>query len=118
MAKKTALFCLLSALLCSPLQSKAHEHEETGEALYLKYCAPCHGTDGSGNGKEGIRLSPPPADLRLAMGEQIISDEYLMWTIREGGQNIHTDMPSFEESSALTQREAYKIIRYLWDAFK
>ncbi|MDV7341321.1 cytochrome c [Terasakiella sp. A23] len=91
---------------------------EEGKELYLTHCANCHGTDGSGNGTAGQNLTPPPADLTEALKKKIISDEYLLWTIKEGGRNVHTQMPSFEESGEIDQNDAKAIINYLWSAFK
>ncbi len=35
----------------------------TGEALYQKYCAVCHGVEATGNGPMVTALTLPPADL-------------------------------------------------------
>lgn len=37
----------------------------TGQALYLRYCASCHGESGDGNGPVAASLRRPPSDLRL-----------------------------------------------------
>ncbi len=37
----------------------------TGQALYLQYCASCHGESGDGNGSLAASLRRPPSDLRL-----------------------------------------------------
>jgi mono/diheme cytochrome c family protein len=42
----------------------------SGEVLYLRYCASCHGLDGRGGGPVAPALQPPPPDLtRLTSGE-------------------------------------------------
>jgi mono/diheme cytochrome c family protein len=41
-----------------------------GRALYLRYCASCHGLMGEGDGPIARALSTPPANLRL------LSDRY------------------------------------------
>lgn len=97
---------------------QAAQNIEKGKSLFIKHCAACHGLDGSGNGEAGAHLTPPPADLREALKNSIISDEYLMWTIREGGQNVHTEMPAFETEGTLDAEDAKEIISYLWQAFK
>ena len=38
---------------------------EYGRALYLSYCATCHGTDGHGAGPAAAALKTKPADLTL-----------------------------------------------------
>jgi len=41
--------------------------EATGERLYRRYCASCHGESGRGDGPLAASLAPPPSDLtRLA----------------------------------------------------
>lgn len=34
-----------------------------GKQMYSSYCAPCHGTNGQGNGPAASALKPPPSDL-------------------------------------------------------
>jgi mono/diheme cytochrome c family protein len=34
-----------------------------GKQMYNSYCAPCHGTDGRGNGPAAVALKNPPTDL-------------------------------------------------------
>lgn len=35
----------------------------SGEKTFLKYCASCHGVDGTGDGPVATALRPPPTDL-------------------------------------------------------
>ena len=35
----------------------------SGEKTFVKYCASCHGADGTGNGPVASALKPPPTDL-------------------------------------------------------
>ncbi len=109
----------LAAFLTFTSTAFAHGHlAEKGEQLYVQFCAECHGIEGDGNGPSAQNMSPPPANLLQAMQGKIISDEYLMWTIREGGENIHTDMPSFEKRDNISEDDAKAIVHYLWHAFK
>lgn len=39
------------------------ERAPTGQALFLRHCASCHGTDGAGRGPLAELLRVPPADL-------------------------------------------------------
>lgn len=110
---------LLLGCLVLPLSAHAHGTlAEKGEKLYEEHCADCHGIDGDGEGPAAAQLSPPPANLLESMQGKIISDEYLMWTIREGGRNVHTDMPAFEQRGTISESDAQAIVRYLWHAFK
>ena len=38
---------------------------DQGRALYLRYCASCHGANGEGNGPVAPALTTPPTNLRL-----------------------------------------------------
>jgi mono/diheme cytochrome c family protein len=35
----------------------------SGKEMYTQYCAPCHGTDGKGNGPAAPAMKVPPTDL-------------------------------------------------------
>jgi mono/diheme cytochrome c family protein len=35
----------------------------SGQATFVRYCASCHGVDGTGNGPVAAVLKPPPTDL-------------------------------------------------------
>ena len=37
----------------------------SGKQMYAKYCAPCHGVDGKGQGPVAPALKTPPPDLTL-----------------------------------------------------
>ncbi len=37
----------------------------SGRQMYTSYCAPCHGTDGRGNGPVAPALKVPPTDLTV-----------------------------------------------------
>lgn len=96
--------------LSNPLSHNARVVSE-GEALYRANCAACHGDTGEGNGPAAAGMSPPPANLQWPMNRPTASDNYLMWTISEGGDGLGTAMPSFK--NALSENERWKIIRYL-----
>jgi len=42
-------------------------------------------------------------------------DEYLLWTISEGGERFGTDMPAFEDK--LGEEDIWKIIAYMRAGF-
>ncbi len=120
MVKLAGVLGLVISGLCLSAVVQAEETVslEKGQELYLAHCADCHGIQGKGNGPAAQKLDPPPADLHEALQQRIVSDEYLLWTIKEGGRNLHTDMPSFEETESLDEEKAKAIVRYLWHAFK
>ncbi len=71
-----------------------------GRKIYAERCASCHGPDGLGNGEAGNALSPSPALLAYMIRRPIAVDEYLLWTISEGGAQFGTKMPAFKDTLA------------------
>ena len=86
-----------------------------GSKLYVQNCAGCHGTNGMGNGDMGKALSPSPALLAYMITRPIAVDEYLLWSISEGGQQFGSAMPAFKEK--LSRDEIWKIISYMRAGF-
>jgi mono/diheme cytochrome c family protein len=56
----------LAESLKSPLSGKDSETLNLGRALYITYCAQCHGKHYDGNGTVGQSFFPLPTDLRSA----------------------------------------------------
>jgi len=56
-----ALAVLAGLLLVGAQRSDAAP--PAGETLYRRYCAPCHGITGRGDGPAASALCPPPSDL-------------------------------------------------------
>jgi mono/diheme cytochrome c family protein len=57
----------VAGLVVAPRTSRAGESEDADRALFIKYCAACHGEDGKGGGVVGPTLANRPPDLtRLA----------------------------------------------------
>jgi mono/diheme cytochrome c family protein len=57
----------VAGLVVAPRTSRAGESEDADRALFIKYCAACHGEDGKGGGVVGPALANRPPDLtRLA----------------------------------------------------
>jgi mono/diheme cytochrome c family protein len=86
-----------------------------GAKLYAQNCAACHGPNGMGNGDMGKALSPSPALLAYMIRRPIAVDEYLLWTISEGGKQFATDMPAFKDK--LSREEIWKIGAYMRAGF-
>ncbi len=55
-------FCCVAMFLMSGCSEPA-ETPPTGEILYLRHCASCHGLGGGGDGPVAASLSRSPADL-------------------------------------------------------
>jgi mono/diheme cytochrome c family protein len=86
-----------------------------GGPLYLAKCSKCHGDTGLGNGELAYSLNPSPALLAYLVQQPIAIDQYLLWTISEGGQQFGTAMPSFK--TELTQDQIWQIVAYLRAGF-
>lgn len=84
---------------------------DAGGRLYELHCASCHGSKGSGDGEAGRDLTPPPAFLAYLIRRPEAVDEYLLWTISEGGTQFGSEMPTFKET--LTDQEIWQIITYM-----
>ena len=83
--------------------------------LYGENCASCHGPTGQGDGEAGRALNPSPALLSHMIRMPMAVDEYLLWTISEGGEPFGTDMPAFKD--ALTPEEIWKVIAFMRAGF-
>ena len=86
-----------------------------GRTLYSNNCASGHGAQGLGDGQAGRSLEPSPALLRRFVQMPMSGDEYLLWTISEGGERFGTDMPAFEDK--LGEEDIWKIIAYMRAGF-
>lgn len=86
-----------------------------GRMLYQKNCASCHGKAGMGDGEAGRSLSPSPALLAYMIQMPMAVDEYMLWSISDGGEALGTGMPAFKD--ALTKDEIWKIVIYIRSGF-
>ena len=67
------------------------------------------------DGDAGLDLVPSPALLARLMDVQGTVDEYLLWTISEGGAPFGTAMPAFK--NRLTEDQIWQIVAYLRAGF-
>jgi mono/diheme cytochrome c family protein len=86
-----------------------------GADLYDLRCAICHGPMGLGNGTAWRKLSQRPADLAGSVSNSNVKDDFLLWTLAEGGGRFGSDMPPFKHD--LTESEIWAIIGYMRAAF-
>lgn len=86
-----------------------------GGTIYVQHCAACHGKSGMGDGEAGKSLAPSPALLAWMIQRPLAVDEYLMWTISEGGAEFKTSMPAFK--GTLTRDQIWKVIAYMRAGF-
>ena len=64
LAIATVAGAIAGAMLFSASAAQAQE-DISGEAVYQRYCAVCHGADGKGNGPMAAVLKPTAPDLTL-----------------------------------------------------
>lgn len=62
-AKRVAVLTFAASLMLASCRSAPEP--PTGQALYRRYCASCHGESGDGNGSLAASLRRSPSDLRL-----------------------------------------------------
>jgi mono/diheme cytochrome c family protein len=86
-----------------------------GLALYQANCASCHGATGMGDGEVAKSLSPSPALLAHMIQMPMSVDEYMLWSISDGGAAFETAMPAFK--GVLTKDEIGKIVIYMRAGF-
>jgi mono/diheme cytochrome c family protein len=86
-----------------------------GRKIFAERCASCHGADGLGNGKAGNALSPSPALLAYMIRRPIAVDEYLLWTISEGGAQFETEMPAFK--GTLGEDDIWRVVAFMRAGF-
>jgi mono/diheme cytochrome c family protein len=86
-----------------------------GRAVYAENCATCHGKDGMGDGDGAKALSPSPALLAFMIRRPITVDEYLLWSISDGGKAFDTDMPAFKDK--LSREAIWNVVAYMRAGF-
>jgi len=84
-----------------------------GQTLFQHYCAPCHGTEGQGDGFNAYSLDPKPRDLTDAAFKAARSEEDLAGVIRIGGgaAGLSTSMPPWGRT--LNARQIRNVVAYV-----
>ena len=86
-----------------------------GAVLYATHCVACHGQKGRGGGDAGLTLKPSPALKTYISRRPWAADEYLLWSVAEGGVPFGSTMPAFREQ--LTRQQMWQIIAYMRAGF-
>ena len=87
-----------------------------GADLYNARCASCHGLLGFGNGTAGSALRPRPADLAWSLSDPRVKDDFLLWTIADGGAQFGSNMPAYKDD--LKEHQMWEIVTYMRAAFE
>jgi mono/diheme cytochrome c family protein len=101
------------ASMKQPLPASA-DNLAKGKDLFTANCAPCHGTNGTGNGPAAASLNPHPADFATPIHAKL-PDGYWFWRLSVGGtvspfKDVGSAMPPWEGS--LTPQQRWLIILY------
>ncbi len=91
------------------------ENLAAGEKIWKEQCVACHGESGRGDGPAGKALNPPAADLAFIITRPIAQDDFLFWTISEGGLQFGTAMPAYK--NILSEKQRWQVILYLRKKF-
>ncbi|MFB0537691.1 MAG: c-type cytochrome, partial [Anaerolineae bacterium] len=86
------------------------ERVATGEALYAKNCAACHGETGGGDGPGGRYMEERPTDFTNAMTMAGGSSEIYYAKTQRGGMG--TGMPYW--GTIFSEEETWGVVDYLW----
>lgn len=100
-------------LSVSLLVQEPTRREIIGERLYQRYCSPCHGTTGEGDGLHSYMLNPPPANHADTVHMNTLSDEHLFEIISDGGAGVgkSPEMPRW--NTVLNKNDISNVIMYL-----
>ena len=97
---------VVAAGFCSPAAAEQQSTAQTeqGKRIFQKYCASCHGREGTG---EGYRLlGADPANLTSRQTQEK-SDEDLLESIHEG----QTSMPAWKDR--LSKEDRRRVLAYI-----
>jgi mono/diheme cytochrome c family protein len=86
-----------------------------GGKIYQAECASCHGRDGMGDGAPSRAMAPSPALLAYMISRPIAVDEYLLWSVSDGGKQFDSEMPAFKDK--LSRDDIWRVIAYMRAGF-
>ncbi|MEX2454005.1 MAG: cytochrome c [Rhodospirillaceae bacterium] len=86
-----------------------------GRDIYARDCAGCHRMDGMGGGDAALGLAPSPALLSYLIQRPGAADEYLLWTVADGGRLFGTGMPEY--ASRLATDDIWKVVAFMRAGF-
>lgn len=97
----------------TPVTALAQIQASTGEALYARWCAACHGATGKGDGPNATNLPVKPAAHASKEAMSARPDDSLFDTIASGGaiMNRSPRMPAF--GATLTPAEIRLLVRHI-----
>ena len=80
-----------------------------GQSVYDLRCAPCHGTEGGGDGPAAVAITPKPRNFRDAAFWNGRTPEQLRLVVKQG--KVGTLMPPFD--GVLSDAEIADVVAYV-----
>ena len=116
-ARWMALAVLIVAASALPVGGlSAQDGDDLGRVTYDRWCAGCHGVDGTGNGDGAGYMLPRPRDftqalyqIRTTANGDLPTDEDILYVIDQGMPG--TTMPGWEDLLSDDERQA--LVQYL-----
>jgi len=91
------------------------KHVAEGRRLYVRYCSPCHGLSGKGDGYNAVNLDPRPKDLTDQDEPYManLTNAEIYEVIQKGGKGLDMAplMPAF--GNTLSQEEMWDLVSYV-----
>ena len=89
------------------------ENVKKGETLFRRYCTPCHGNSGRGDGPVANYWRQLPKDLTDVARQDRLTDGEIFWKLSRGHrQGADVIMPSFSERMPKAE-ERWRVVLYV-----
>ena len=86
-----------------------------GRKIYAEIAPSAMVPTGSATARRHMRLSPSPALLAYMIRRPIAVDEYLLWTISDGGAQFGSKMPAFKDK--LASDDIWRVVAFMRAGF-
>jgi len=111
MEKGVEVLGLLALLAASA--AAAQGNAKAGRELYNRWCVPCHGVAGKGDGPVGAALPVRPADHTDGNRMNNLPDTYLFTIIKQGGLAVQKSQLMPPWGTHLKDQQIWDVIAYV-----
>ncbi|MCH7760625.1 c-type cytochrome [candidate division TA06 bacterium] len=87
--------------------------EDPAHATFLKYCTPCHGEGGKGDGYNSVRIDPKPKNLTDGEYMSTRTDEQLFDVISKGGASVAKSVFMPPWGHTLKEDQIHSLVQYI-----